>query len=281
MGTSSLKGAQGLTAVFNSIQEDQASTATKIKQIQDYLNSVLLAIKVLEDRIKDQLELNDIQLAEIASSLDTPNFVLDRQRDTIDFLKDELVERAFKSKAERDVIETAVAEIEAQSTTRILVKLTDASSTCSIPTLPLFENGFIPSELEGPESLKRPLSVLSYVVFSLLADKNVSILSKKTPASAQTSVSEPSSSSANLEQTQEKPSDSTGLVPRPMQPAKNFIIGQSFFKLKFKRQGKFLGGEVHVLPSPSFDHSLLLKLGNACFKKPTNFSTFYAKVNSN
>lgn len=122
MGKSSNKDAQELTKQFNTMKEQKAMTANSLNQLQSHLNSVLLSLKIVEDKLKCQVEQNDIQLAEIASSLDHPD-VLELENQTVSSLKDKVGEAARKSEAEQVAATNALAEFEAQFKTRILLHL--------------------------------------------------------------------------------------------------------------------------------------------------------------
>lgn len=257
-------------------------TATKLKQVQAHLNSTLMSLKIVEDQIKSDMELNDVKLAEIASSLDHPD-ILGHQHDTVTSLKPKVAEMARRSHNELRKVEKSMAELEAESKTRFAIQLQDASTNSSISTIPLFYDGFVLSDIESSDSVKRPLSVLSHIVYSVLNEKNVSILplgSQATSDVIESSVFEPAknhkSSAGNIPKTA---AISTSTIPRGMQSGSSFVIGQSIFTFKFQYLGKMIGGEVRVVPTPAFDNILLMKLGNACFRKPTNYVTDLTKVN--
>ena len=54
----------------------------------------------------------------------------------------------------------------------------------SIPTLPLFEEGFVTPASDDPDALKRALSVLAHIVFSVLSDKNIPLIPSQAQAIA-------------------------------------------------------------------------------------------------
>lgn len=179
--------------------------------------------------------------------------------------------------------------------------------------------------MEDSDSLNRTLSVLSYIVFSTLSDKNVSIqpgqaeaaavVPAVVPAAAQPSspvvVAESGKQPLPAVAPRKAPKERTVVAPRPSSPAahraqqeptvtaspkKNeqgpavvaipprpvpvncFVLGQSIFTFKFKLQGKMIGSEVRVVPTPGFDQTFLAKMGNSCYRKPTNYVTDLSKV---
>lgn len=258
-------------------------TATKLKQVQTHLNSTLMALKIVEDQIKSDVEQNDVKLAEIASSLDHPD-ILGHQHDTVTSLKPKVAEMARRTQAELCKVEKSMTELEAESKTRFVIQLQETSTNSSISTIPLFYDGFVLSDIESSDSVKRPLSVLSHIVYSILNEKNVSILpigSQATSDVIEPSVFEPAKNHKSSVPMGNIPKPAaTSTIPRGMQSGSSFVIGQSIFTFKFQYLGKMIGGEVRVVPTPSFDNILLMKLGNACFRKPTNYVTDLTKVNS-
>ena len=273
----------------------------KRKEIQKHLDLLVSSVHVALDEILRLQDENNLEMAELASVIERETSSTSEAKEGLrndskesflyglkslaeNFSPDDTAE-SFEEKCKKffalgeEKLKAATIEAlkyEEHKQLRLAVNLLDENCH-SVPTCAWLQDGFRLLTASGGDGLsdlgsdeiRKKLSLLSHLVFSLLSQNQERGSSSSHTTSSRPSIVNPSP--ANVGSLSTLSSSRAQPIPKLyVLNASSFLLGQSIFILRIF-QNKALISKVHIHPtftSPTGPHFLpfVMELGNFCFK---------------
>ena len=182
VGDATFQDAQDLQLLIKEIPLKKNSAIEQRNKVDLQLKTMLKSLKEAEDGIRELISKNDIQL-HTALSLDKEFGFMSNKDTSIQSLKDKMQKLNAAYKESKAFSRTVLEEFELQRKIRVVINLKNVDGE-TIPTIPLFEEGFFSNSADGAENFNSltdvKLMVLSHQIFEILKLGNVS-LNVKSP----------------------------------------------------------------------------------------------------